>query len=299
MSSNETIESALRAGARILDEHGNPSSRLDAELLLADTLQTDRVDLVRRRAEPLDDEALTAFHERIHRRRHREPVAYILGRKDFWGREFLVSRHVLIPRPETELLVEVALRRLQMLSDHVQQPLALDLGAGSGAIGVTLAAECPWAAVTCSDISIAALRLALDNAERLVPHNPPYFLESDGFDRIGELFNARYETRFHLIVSNPPYVAERDRDTLEPELLEYEPSLALFAGPDGLDMIRILIEQAPDYLKPGGSVMLEIGHDQAEAVKELISLERQWEGFETFKDGGGYERVVHIWKASE
>jgi release factor glutamine methyltransferase len=197
------------------------------------------------------------FDVLVARRCAREPFAYIVGRQEFWGLTFEVSPAVLIPRPETELIVEAASEVLHDLS----APLVADVGTGSGCVAVAIAVE-RTAPIVATDLSDAALAVARRNAARLGVADAIRFLRTDLLDGVDD--------RFDLVVSNPPYVREGDRAGIQPEV-RYEPGEALFAGHDGLDVIRRLIPAAVDRLKPGGTLIFEFGFDQDEAVQELIS----------------------------
>jgi release factor glutamine methyltransferase len=223
-----------------------------------------------------------AFAAAIDRRAAREPVAYILGEREFYGRPFLVSKAVLVPRPETEMVVD---RALALVAANHGQPTAtiLDLGTGSGCLAITLALECPVARIVATDISPAALEVAAANAVRhCVAHRIEF--------RRGSLV-AGLNDPADLIVTNPPYVPERDRASLSPEVRDHEPAQALFGGEDGLDVIRELIPAAVQALRPGGWLVMEIGAGQWDAVQDLARRA----GFEqagVHDDLAGIARVV-------
>ena len=241
--------------------------RLDAEILLAAALDRPRSYLhawPERRPEP---EQAARFAAWLERRSSGEPVAYLLGRREFWSLELEVTPDTLIPRPETELLVELALERLP-----ADRPVAVaDLGTGSGAIALALAAERPLARIVATDRSPAALTVARHNARRLSMANIE-FREGDWCAPLGD-------ERFDLIAGNPPYVAAADPRWQVGEL-RFEPPAALVSGADGLDALRVIIGQAPDYLKPGGWLLLEHGYDQGETVPALL----REHGFDTVND---------------
>jgi release factor glutamine methyltransferase len=260
-----SVSEALRAAARRLRAGGSRSPRLDAELLLATALDVERVTLM---MEP--ERVLTPIEERrfegyVCRREAREPVAYIRRRRAFRTLELEVSPDVLIPRPETETLVDVALEVLAAAPAEHGEPLALDVGTGSGCIALALAAEDPFVHVTAVDLSEAAAELARRNAARLGLGGRLRILRSD-------LFAALLpQERFDLIVSNPPYVPAAEYDALEPNVRDYEPRLALHGGPDGLDLYRRLVPQALGRLRAGGTLALEVGLGEAAAVRELFA----------------------------
>ncbi|MFP5420054.1 MAG: peptide chain release factor N(5)-glutamine methyltransferase [Gammaproteobacteria bacterium] len=267
-----TIESLLNH-AELPD---SPTPRLDAELLLAHVLGKSRSYLHTWPERELETEQLERYLAAIVRREAGEPVAYILGQQGFWSLELEVASHTLIPRPDTELLVETVLALLPAT------PAALlDLGTGTGAIALALASERPGWRLTGVDRVVEAVALAERNRARLNLNNASF---------IGShWFSALAGQRYQLIVSNPPYIAADDRHLVEGDV-RFEPSSALVAGADGLDDIRLIIQQAPDYLETGGWVLLEHGFDQAAAVRELLSA-RGFSAVESRRDLGGHERI--------
>lgn len=252
------------------------SARLDAELLLAHVLDISRSQLSIRDHLPVEERAATAFHDLVERRAHGVPVAYLLGYRDFWSHRFLVGPGVLVPRPDTELLVEWA---LDALKDR-REPRILDLGAGSGAIGISLACERPDATVDLVERSPAARPFTARNIAALAPAQCTLY-DSDWFSALGG-------QRYDLIISNPPYVAPGD-----PHLpsLRHEPAEALVADGDGLADLRTISQQAPAHLCRNGVLLLEHGYDQAAAVRHLLGLA----GFgqiSTRRDLSGTERAT-------
>jgi release factor glutamine methyltransferase len=248
-----TVDEALREGAAMLAP--SATAQRDAELLLMHALHRTRAELMTHPELGLTERQTNHYQAAIMRRAHHEPVQHITGRQEFYGREFIVNRLVLIPRPETEHLVEAVLG-----IDPAPQRI-LDIGAGSGILAVTLALELPHATVTATDISTAALTVAQKNSEQLGATERVGFVASD-------LFAALGDERFDCIVSNPPYVATGE--ALEPQVRDFEPAMALFAGEDGLAIYRRLIPEAADHLEPGGHLLLEIGHGQRDAVEFLL-----------------------------
>lgn len=269
-----TIENLRRGG---IDE-----AQLESELLLRNIFGLTRVEmhLTDRVVTPDELAGLTAL---VERRLNREPLAYILGEKEFWSLAFTVSPAVLIPRPETELLIEAVLARIPEHSTF--GGAILDLGSGSGVIPVVLASELPHAKLVGVDISPAALAVAAENARR---HNVAERIVWQVGDWFGTL---PPESRFSFVVSNPPYVAERSRPSLKPELA-FEPPGALFAGVDGLDDIRQLISQSSAFILPGGWLIMEIGYDQGEAVEALLRAQPGWESVEIIRDYAGLDRLA-------
>ena len=254
----------------------SPTPRLDAELLLAHALGKSRSYLHTWPERELPAELIATFEACVARRRSGEPVAYILGRQGFWSLELDVAHHTLIPRPDTELLVETALALLPTT------PLAvLDLGTGSGAIALALACERPVWQVVGVDRVPEAVALASGNRERLQLNNA-VFAES-------HWFAALAGQRFALIVSNPPYIAAADPHLSQGDV-RFEPSSALVAGIDGLDDIRQIIQQAPEHLNAAGWLLLEHGFDQAEAVRDLLD-KRGFVQVQSRRDLGGHQRI--------
>lgn len=267
-----TIESLL-SNVELPD---SPTPRLDAELLLAQALGKSRGYLHTWPEREPEAPQLERFQAVLARRRTGEPVAYILGRQGFWSLDLDVASHTLIPRPDTELLVETALALLPATPLQV-----LDLGTGTGAIALALACERPAWQVTGVDRVAEAVALAQGNGTRLQLANAR-FAESCWF-------SALAGQRFQLIVSNPPYIAAADPHLSQGDV-RFEPSSALVAGIDGLDDIRVIIEQAPAHLLAGGWLLLEHGFDQAEAVRELLG-QRGFAAVDSRRDLGGHQRI--------
>lgn len=277
MSESWTVLKLLRWTADYFAGRGIDSPRLDAELLLADTLNLDRVGLYVNFERPLSNEELAAFRERVKRRASREPLAYILGMTEFWSLPLKVTPDVLIPRPDTELLVEEALSRLS------GPARVLDVGTGSGALAVALAHERPACTVTAIDVSAAALAVAAENAGSNGVGERIHFVQQD--------LQKLPAGPFDLLVSNPPYVPRGDLATLMPEVRDFEPQLALDGGSDGLDAYRALARQADAVLAPEGWLLVEVGIDQAAAVQELFAGAGLSAIFAS-RDLAGIERVV-------
>ena len=284
-----TILSLLKWAANYFESHDIESPRAAAEILLAFALKMTRIDLYLKYDQPLSSDELAAFKSLIKRRIKREPVAYILGEKEFWSLDFKVNPGVLIPRPETECLVEAALPELEQSSTLS----ILDLGTGSGAIVIALASEHPRHRYVASDRSPDAVKLAEENARRHQMENRISFC-------IGEWFEPLEQTKdtFDLIVSNPPYIRAGDIVKLQPEILGYEPRIALDGGEDGLDWIKLIVRSAPLYLRSGGSLIMEIGHDQREEIQKIISDAGGYGEIQFSKDYSGHDRIVRMQKAS-
>jgi len=258
-----TIREAIRhAAARFSEsEHLTASAQMDASLLLLHALGITKAKLFADPDRVLSPEELALYEQFIARRLTHEPIQYIIGEQEFYGLALRVTPAVLIPRPETEHLVESVLARVS----HMESLKIADIGTGSGAIAIALASHLPQAQFVASDISPAALELAAANAARLNVAARIRFVESDLFGAI------RAEGPFDAVVSNPPYVPLADGKDMHPEVREFEPAAALFAPGNGLDVYRRLIPEAESALKPGGLLALEIGHGQQDAVAVLLS----------------------------
>ena len=267
-------------------QHDIPNPRLDAEVLLAHLLEKSRLQLYLHFEMPVFQEHLTPFRELIKKRIAHTPVSYLTNRKEFMSLDFYVDERVLIPRPETEQLVETI---LTTKTENFQR--LLELGTGSGVIATSLAAQQPEWEIVATDISEPALAVARRNAETHACTAQIEFLSGDLFEPI-EPINTDADTRFDWIVCNPPYIKNTERDTLSPDVRDYEPEIALFAGDDGLAVIRRLIAEAPKYLAPNGKLILEIGATQADAVRTLLAAESAYTTYQLFKDYAEKERIV-------
>jgi release factor glutamine methyltransferase len=294
-----TVREALTEGSAALKSACLASPALDASLLLAELLGVGRASLAARGPDPLPAESTAAFRRLIERRLGGECVAYILGRKEFRGLDFAVHPAVLVPRPDTETLVEAALETMrERRAARGGEPAAgalnvLDLCAGSGAVAVALKHEMPELEVWAADISGEALETAKANAARLLPRNrytPIRFRQGDLFDALSSAPECPGGYSFALIVSNPPYVPGAEIQNLSPEV-QKEPRLALDGGGDGLDIIRNIIAGAPDFLCPGGALLLEADPSQMRAAAGLLETN----GFidiKTYRDLSNNERVI-------
>jgi release factor glutamine methyltransferase len=267
-----TIRALIAEAEQVLAKGPHPErARRDAETLLLHVFpRRNRAWLIAHNDETLPDDQAAHFAALIVRRSSGEPIQYILGEAEFYSLPFLVTPNVLIPRPETEHLVEKVIQLAPLFS----KPRVVDVGTGSGAIAIAVAHEWPGAAITATDISAPALALAARNAERLGFANRIRFLQSD-------LLAAIAHERFDIVVSNPPYVPATDRDSLSVEVREHEPALALFAGDDGLDIYRRLIPDAFAVLEPGGHLLMEIGYGQSASVAMLLK-------------GAGFEKIEFV-----
>jgi release factor glutamine methyltransferase len=279
------VSAVLREASRRLISAGIASGALDAEVLLGHVLSAGREQMVLAANTTLTHTDLRAYERLLARRLKREPAAYITGKREFWSLEFHVTPDVLIPRPETETLVEVALKSARDFGSA--EPLRIiDLGTGSGAIAVALAAELANAEIWATDVSAAALSVARDNARRNHVADKIQFVAGD---LLGEINRAE---PFHLIVSNPPYISSADIDALEPEVSHWEPRAALDGGPDGLDYYRRIAAQAFHYLAPSSVLAVEIGAGMGEAVAALFKQAADCYDVTVQKDYAGKQRVV-------
>ena len=277
-----SIAEVLSDATEVLQNAGVPEARREAGSLLAFVIGKDRTFLIAHVEDELDNRNVEQFREAVERRAAGEPLQYITGTQDFFGREFRVTPDVLIPRPETELLVEAALEANKTATS------ICDVGTGSGCIALTLLCELQQARAVALDKSPAALEIAKFNAQKLSVAERAEFVVSDCFDSL----EAR---EFDLIVSNPPYVSAGVLAGLQREVRDHEPLIALSPGTDGLSIIRRLLQEAPQFLKQGGHLIMEIGFDQGEAVQQLIDA-NVWELLEVRPDLQCIPRIVLVRK---
>ncbi|MBK5292091.1 MAG: peptide chain release factor N(5)-glutamine methyltransferase [Acidobacteriia bacterium] len=268
------LSTALHQGTRLLEDGAVPSARLTAELLLCHALGRERSWLYAHSGEPLAETAWIHYGRYLYQRLKGQPLQYITGHQEFYGRPFFVSPDVLIPRPETEHLIETALARAP------EARHAIDIGCGSGAIAVTWALE-KKQSVIATDISTSALVVAQENARQLGARVD--FLACN-------LGSALPAGRFDLVMSNPPYIPDHERESLQKEVRDHEPALALFCGPTGVEIYAPLIEDAARLLRPGGMVVLEIGYQAESAVRALLGA--AWSAIEVAHDLAGWPRVL-------
>ena len=277
------IKELLNRTDNFLSERGIESSRLDAEVLLADLLDMERINLYVKYDYPLKNSELEEYRERVKQRAQRIPVAYITGKKEFMSLEFELSRDVLIPRPETEILVEKVLDYCE--ENELDSPQIIDVGTGSGAIAVSLAHYLPEAKVVGADLSAAAVQTARSNAEKFELEERLSIVRSN----LLEEFIKRDISGIDIVVSNPPYISEAEMEKLPPEV-KSEPRSALAAGEEGLDFYEKLIPQSEKVLKKGGKLFLEIGSSQGEGVKAIFG--KSWRKVELSKDYAEHDRIV-------
>ncbi len=289
-----TILGLLKWSTGYFTSHDIDSPRATAEILLAHTLNLKRIDLYLRYDQPLLKTELSAYKSLIKRRISREPVAYIIGTKEFWSKELSVGPDVLIPRPDTECLVETALKYLDAVRDpHVLQSegllegKVLELGVGSGAVVVALASERPLYRYVATDVSMKAILAARQNAGKHKVNNRIQFVAGDWL----EAFSPHIPS-FDMILSNPPYIPSGEIPELQPEVAQFEPRLALDGGEDGLSAIRRIISMAHLLLKPGSRLLLEIGCSQAADVVRMIQASGYYASSHVVQDYAGHDRVV-------
>lgn len=275
------VSTALRQGAELLGKDNIPAPRLTAEVLLAHALGCERVDLYTHPERELTGVEQLHYGRYLHERLRRKPTQYITGRQEFYGREFRVTPAVLIPRPETELAVETALR----LAAGARR--VLDVGTGSGCLAITLKKEWPGAAVFASDTSAGALEVARENARRL---------EAAVEFFCADLLEACGDSSLDLVVSNPPYISAAEMQTLAPEVRDYEPASALLGGESGAEFYRPLLAGAVRALRSGGWLVAELGHDTWPELEPL--LDERWAERVVERDLAGIDRVIALKKAA-
>ena len=274
-----TIGSLVKWATDDFRARGIQNPRLDAELIVAFALGIDRTHVIIDANRPLEGAELAKLRELVKRRRAHEPVAYLRGEREFYGLTFRVDSRVLIPRPDTETLVDVALARSAHLSLSMRQ---LDLCTGSGCVAIAMAKQRPTAKVTATDLSEDALALARENALRLGAYNVA-FVPSDLFERV--------TGKFDVITANPPYIPTAEVETLQPDIKDFEPRLALDGGADGLAIVRRIVQEAPAFLAPGGLLAMEIGAGEAPDVRALFEA-RGFTDVRVERDIARIERVV-------
>jgi len=288
-----TIKDLLKVSADYLKEKGTESPRLTAEVLLAHQLNVDRMDLYLDFEKPLLEKEIDGYRSLIKRRIGHEPLQYITGHKEFWSLEFMVNHHVLIPRPESELLVELSLSVLRNPSmNQDRPPRILDLCTGCGAIAVSLAKEIPHAVIWATDLFENALDVARLNAEKNGVCEAITFLHGDLWEPL-----SNKDVTFDVILSNPPYVAAEEYDALPPEVREYEPRHALDGKEGGLHFIRKIIHKASSFLCHDGWIIIEMAPNQTGRALELLNQSGEYGKTKSIKDHSRLERIVMAQKA--
>jgi release factor glutamine methyltransferase len=275
-----TIGSLVKWATDDFRTRGIENPRLDAELIVAHVLGIDRTRVIIESLRPLEGAELSRLRELVKRRRSREPIAYLRGTREFYGLPFKVDPRVLIPRPDTEALVDTALTRTAHVSLSMR---LLDLCTGSGCVAIAIAKQRPTGKITATDVSGDALAVARENAYRLGAYNVAFAQ--------GDLFEAAPSHRFDVITANPPYIASGEIPELMADVRDFEPRLALDGGADGLDFVRRILDGAPGRLEKDGVLAMEIGAGEADATRGLFA-ERGWRDLEIARDYGKIERVV-------
>jgi release factor glutamine methyltransferase len=286
-----TIGRLLKWTTDYLRGGGSTSPRLDAEILLSEARGCPRIELYTAFDDEPGDTVRNRFRELVKRRASGEPVAYLVGHREFYSLSFHVTPEVLIPRPETEFVVLTALDAIKEFGSRERRVSVADVGTGSGAIAVSIAKHAPDCQVTAIDISPAALAVARGNAERHGVADRIEFLAGDLFAPVPD------DRQFDIIASNPPYVAESELASLSRDVRDYEPRSALVGGPDGTDVIRRLLKAAPQRLHPGGWLITEIGPQVVERIRNCIDSDPQWCHVSVIKDLAGLPRVIRAGRA--
>lgn len=281
MTNGKSIKEILQTGINILKNAGIENANLDARAFLRHVLGKDSIYLDIHKDDIVDDKIIDLYMSYIQRRSNDEPFAYIINSKEFMSLNFYVNENVLIPRPDTEILVEYIIEYCKNSNSDIN---IVDLCTGSGAIAVSLANYIPNCTVTAVDISKSALKIARKNADN---HNVTKHISFGKFDVLNDISSLG---KFDIIVSNPPYISKCDILTLDTTVKNYEPILALDGGDDGLMFYRNIVKHAPKMLNNGGIIALEIGYDQAEAVTEL--LKSDFKDIKVIKDYSGNNRVI-------
>jgi release factor glutamine methyltransferase len=293
------VRTALKQGIHLLRQAHVPSDTLAAELLLLHVTHRDRTWLYAHPEELLDTQSIESYFSLLRRRAAGEPTQHLTGKQEFWGLEFEVSPDVLIPRPETEHLIEVALDRLAVRELRSGRDPKLtgegltivDIGTGSGCIALALAKELPAAKIYATDISPAALAIAQRNATRLGFSNRITFLDSNLLDSSSPLATRHSPLLFDLVISNPPYIGRKETSTLPTEVRDHEPASALYGGEEGYELYGQLIPEAARHLKPSGLLVLELGHNSLPAVCPLLESPA-WTNLHVTNDLAGIPRVL-------
>jgi release factor glutamine methyltransferase len=280
-----TLAETINKAAATLSDRGISNARLDAEVLLRHVLGRDRAWYLAHIQDTLDTDHQTIFDRLISRRGKREPLQYIIGTQEFWGLDFTVTPDVLIPRPETELIIESSLKA----ASGAASPLIVDLCTGSGCIAVCLAKELPSSRILATDSSEKALDVARENARKHQVSDRIRLLHGDLFEPLEEL---DIHGKVDIMVSNPPYVPVGLLSTLQPEVKDHEPEMALVAGPEGTEIHQRIISAAPDYLRDHGSLIMEMGIGQAEKILHMVQTSGAYHSSEILTDLAGIERVI-------
>ena len=280
---DRNINALISEANDILQQAGIDAGQAEAEIILCELLDCDRLKLFLDGPGLLTDEHISQFNTIVERRTSRYPLQYILGSAWFYGRKFVVNESVMVPCPETELLLESVLRTTRLSKSKPVR--LLDIGTGSGVVAVSAKLENPNLDVTASDISINALNTARENARRWGVESDIRWIQSDLFEAISP------DHSIDIIASNPPYIADDTYDSLPPEV-KADPTLSLLGGNRGMEIIERLLQQAPDYLKPAGTLMFEIGYDQAEMIFSIVLNDPRYADCILLKDLADIDRII-------
>ncbi len=287
------IKELMQIGESALEKAGCMDPRIDTELIIRFLLSINKQQLYIKWGEVLDEKSCEEYFKLIDIRAAGMPVQYITGEQEFMGIPFKVNKDVLIPRQDTETIVEEVISEIKSRSEQRKAPMGgyqiLDLCCGSGAIGVSLCKYLTNIKVTAADISAGAIAVAKENAESAGVSKSMKFVESDLFRLLKKGISG---TKYHIVASNPPYIERNIIPELQREIREHEPIIALDGGEDGLDFYRRIIKDAPDYLKQEGMLFLEIGYDQGESVSSLIDQSGRFNDINILKDLAGHDRVI-------
>jgi len=286
---SKTIQEALQGASFCLEQAGLEQSRVEAEILLSNLMKTDPMHLFLNRDREMPSLLDTMYCKAVKRRVNGEPSAYITGNKYFYGYRFIVNRNVLIPRPETELIVESALQWVGLVGRRINQPInCIDLGTGSGILAITLAKKLPRAAFWAVDLSSAALETAKENAALLNVSDKICFLQGDYYKA---LLKLKEKPRFNLILSNPPYIRKSELNNLPAEVKDFEPIEALDGGEDGLDGYRSILDGLPQFVRTPALLLLEIGAGRQQEIELLCAKSGLFRSINWCYDLAGHPRV--------
>jgi len=283
---NWTIQKLLNWTTNYFTEKNIDSPRLSAEMLISHVLETERIDLYTKFSQTVQTQQLDKLHDLVKQAADGEPIQYLIGKTEFYSIPIIVTPGCLIPRPETELLVEKA---IEFLRKKTKTQLVCDLCTGSGCIAVAIAKNCKNTKITATDISDEALAVAEKNIEQHNLKNKINLLAGDLFDPIIPQIDIE---KFDLIVSNPPYVSNIEYDKLDKRIKDHEPKSALYAGTDGLDIYKRIADKAPDFLKSNAALILEVGYNQGKQVKELLAQTECFSEIKIEKDYSDNDRIV-------
>ena len=285
----QSIRELIEKAAGTFKKAGIDTPRLDAEVLLAEALKCDRAHLYGHPEETIKKRDYERFKKFVARRRNREPIAYITGKKEFWDRDFIIKPGVLIPRPDTETLIESVIGIYKITEYPDGHPKIIEIGVGSGNIAVTLACEIPGSEIWGTDPSKIAINIANKNAKKHEILDRVHFFRGDLFEPLSKNLPSH---SFHFIVSNPPYIPSQRIQRLAPEITKYEPLESLDGGKDGLSVIRQIIKSTPTFLRSGGHLVFEIDPVEVGPISKIAESLKDWHELQIKKDLAGKDRVI-------